>query len=114
MKELFSSDLQSVSGGSTPNIATMRALGAISSTVGYMLAVQIKRRVGLNTSGTIEGITGANAIGGFVSHSMWDDQNLPIEDRSAAGLATSFVCGASVGLFEDMAKAAISNVRQKS
>ncbi|CAM3969537.1 hypothetical protein GCM10027287_43820 [Bordetella muralis] len=92
----------------------MHALGAVTSTVGYMLAVQIKRVAGFNVSGTVEGVTGANVIGGFVSHSMWDDQSLPVDDRMGSGLATNLLCGASVGLFEDIVKTAISDAMRQN
>lgn len=114
MKELSSLDLQVVSGGFTPDSATRRALGAISSTVGYMLAVQIKRIAGFDASGTIEGVTGANVVGGFVSHSMWDDQSISLDDRTAAGMAMSFLSGGGVGLLEDIVKTAISSTMQKN
>ncbi|CAM3927104.1 hypothetical protein BOTU111921_01155 [Bordetella tumbae] len=112
MKELPSSDLRFVSGGFNVGSATLHALGAVGSTVGYMLAIQIQRITGINVSGTVEGVTGANVISGFLSHSVWDDQNLRVDERIGSGLKTSLLCGAAVGLFEELAKTAISDAMQ--
>ena len=112
MKELSSLDLRLVSGGLNAGSATLHALGTVSSTTGYMLAIQIKRAAGINVSGTVEGITSANVISGVLSHSSWDDQSIPVDERMGSGLATSLFCGAAVGLFEELAKTAISDAMQ--
>lgn len=106
MRDLSSSDLQLVSGGFDTRGATLRALGTINSTLGYVTAIRTLQQWGSLGRETTMGAASAAAIAKWATHSMWDRPGNNPADSTGAAMSGCFILGAGVGLAEGIIKTA--------